>query len=74
MYRNMKVWVYRIAHVDYKIVRRAPFQLHVETSDCTNILPGVMIDLPQWSQIVSENGRVWATFQSELFDVTDLYR
>jgi len=69
----MKVWVYRIAHVDYKIVRRAPFQLHVEAADCTNILPGVMIDLPQWSQIVSENDRVWATFQSELFDVTDLY-
>jgi hypothetical protein len=68
------VWVYTVPSADYKIVRRSPFQLHIEMSEFTNILPGVAIELPQWSQVVSENGRIWATYQSELFDVTDLYR
>jgi hypothetical protein len=73
------IWIYNIPNVHYLIAKRRPFSYQIPTMDNTGtmtykLVNGVNVAIPQWENVVKDtNGYFWATFQNNIYDVTDLY-
>lgn len=74
-----QIWIYKIPTIDYLIAKRLPFSYQIPRMDSTGsftyqIVNGVNIDIPVWEHIVKDNnGYIWATFQNNIYNVTDIY-
>lgn len=74
-----QIWIYKIPTIDYLIAKRSPFSYQIPLMDSTGsltyqIVNGVLIDIPEWENVVKDTkGNIWATFQTYIYNVTDLY-
>lgn len=75
---SQKIWIYSLPNTHYLIAKRTPFSYQIPTMDHSGTLTyklinGLTIQLPVWEHVVKDaEGHVWATFQDNIYNITDL--
>jgi hypothetical protein len=73
-----QIWIYSLPNEHYLIAKRRPFSYQIPIIDnigeqVYQLVSGVQIDLPKWEHVVKDaEGQVWAKFQDNIYNVTDL--
>jgi hypothetical protein len=79
MQAPLKIWIYSLPNTHYLIAKRRPFSYQIPIMDYTGtwsykVINGTQIEQPVWEHIVKDaDGHVWATFQDNIYNITDLY-
>lgn len=72
-------WVYSDTQLGYLIVKDTPFSHHLRRYDpftesiVHELQQGLPFTVPeQWNHIENRNGRIFATYKEQLYDITEI--